>query len=483
MKTQKYTTITGIIVAFTITLVILTACEQLTDSQKTASGDGITYTNWSEWRPTGLAGTEERVSKTDRLHTEQRLTGTGRFTFDLIGGVAAYRVSRGTDIAGIVRIPDYYRPSDEVAFQPITAIGSFSSCSSLTGITIPDSVTVIDDLAFFGCAGLTRITIPTGVTSIDDMTFLGCASLTSITIPNSVTSIGDSAFTNCTGLTSIIIPNNITSIGDRAFTNCTGLTAITIDENNQHYASEGGILYNKEKTMLIAFPSASGTVTIPNSVISIGDRAFFNSTRLTGITIPNSVMSIGDNAFAYCTGLTSLTIPNSITSIGDWAFSFCDSLTSITIPYSITSISDRAFSGCTGLTSITIPNSVTSIGDSAFSSCTSLTSITISNSVTSIGDSAFSGCSGLTSITIPNSVTSIGTQAFSFCNSLTSVTFAVGSNITNANFGDYAFPQGSGNGGGNDLKTAYLAGGAGTYIGSNVEIIWVGGGYSSWTKQ
>ena len=164
--------------------------------------------------------------------------------------------------------------------------------------------------------------------------------------------------------------------------------------------------------------SSLTSITIPNSVTSIGNAAFCDCYRLTSITLPNSVTSIGSSAFSGCSGLTSITIPNSVTSISDYAFNKCSGLTSITIPNSVTSISDYAFYGCSGLTSITIPNSVTSISKYAFSGCSGLTSITLPNSVTSIGGSAFSGCSGLTSITIPNSVTSIGYEAFSGCKNM-----------------------------------------------------------------
>ncbi|MDY4583656.1 MAG: leucine-rich repeat domain-containing protein, partial [Candidatus Onthomorpha sp.] len=120
--------------------------------------------------------------------------------------------------------------------------------------------------------------------------------------------------------------------------------------------------------------------TIPNSVTSIGERAFASCSGLISVTIPNSVTSIADYAFWGCSGLTSVTIPNSVTSIGEWAFSYCISLTSVTIPNSVTSIGGGVFEGCSGLTSITIPNSVTSIGEWAFWGCSGLTSI-VSNAV------------------------------------------------------------------------------------------------------
>ena len=309
---------------------------------------------------------------------------------------------------------------------------AFSRCTNMKSIIIPNSVTTIGAYAFSDCTELTSITIPNSVTRIEENAFSNCPNLHTIKLANEaiysiagifgkqvkecvllggVKTIEESAFSGCTELTSITIPNSVTSIGGGAFSGCTGLTSITI----------------------------------PNLVTSIGGGAFQDCTGLTSITIPNSVTGIGECAFSGCTGLTSVTIPNSVTGIGECAFSGCTGLTSITIPYSVTSIGGGAFQNCTGLTSITIPNSVTDIGERAFSGCTGLTSVTIPNSVTSIGYCALYGCTGLTSVTIPNSVTSIGRSAFRSCTGLTSVT--IGSSVTE--MGNYAFSGCTG------LKTLY----------------------------
>ena len=158
----------------------------------------------------------------------------------------------------------------------------------------------------------------------------------------------------------------------------------------------------------------SGNVVIPEEV------NYMNRIR--------KVTSIGESAFWHCS-ITSVTIPNSVTSIGRYAFEWCSRLTSVTIPNSVTSIGESAFLKCKGLTSVTIPNSVTSIGDYAFRECSGLTSVTIPNSVTSIGESAFRECSGLTSVTIPNSVTSIGDYAFD-CKNLATVVSLIENPLT-----------------------------------------------------
>ena len=250
----------------------------------------------------------------------------------------------------------------------------------VTNLVIPNSVTSIGESAFRGCSSLTSVTIPNSVTSIGYMAFWYCSGLTSIEIPDSVTSIGSYAFSGCIGLTSVTIGNSVTYIGIRAFEDCTGLTSVVWDAKD--CSTSGGF-----GSQVTSFVFGNGVETIPAYCCS--------GMNITSITIPNSVTSIRDNAFYDCSSLTS-----PVYNAHVFAFMPTSYSGAFTIPDGIESITGAAFYGCTGLTSVTIPNSVTSIGESAFDGCTGLTSVTIPNSVTSIRWGAFRGCTGLTSVTI-----------------------------------------------------------------------------------
>ena len=312
-------------------------------------------------------------------------------------------------------------------------------------ITFDGDVTDIGYYAYTSCDSITSITIPDSVTTIGYNAFAWCYSLTSITIPDSVTTIGYNAFACCYGLTSVTIPDNVMTIENGAFVCCFGL-----EEFMGKFAEDNGRILVVDGVLKAFAPAGIFEYTIPDSVTTIGADTFSSCSNLTSITIPDSVTTIEEYAFSGCYSLTSITIPDSVTTIGERAFRDCDSLTSVTIPDSVTAIGDGAFAYCfslaefkgkfaydngrilvvdgvlkafapAGISEYTIPDSVTTIGEATFSNCYSLISVTIPNSVTIIGGYAFASCISLTNVTIPDSVTTIGRFAFSYCESLTSV--------------------------------------------------------------
>ena len=235
--------------------------------------------------------------------------------------------------------------------------------------------------------------IKEGVKVIGDRAFWICDSLRSINIPNSVTTIGNWAFRDCNSLTCITIPSSVVKIIGNPFIGWHG----DLHNESKDFIYEDHVLFNKNKTTLIAYIAKD-----------------------TNYIIPDSVTSIGSDAFSCCHSLTNINIPNSVTNIKSYAFSCCDSLTSINIPNNVTIIGSGAFYGCKSLTCINIPNNVTTIKSGVLGDCKSLTCINIPNNVTTIERSAFIGCESLKNINIPNRVTTIESAAFFGCTFLPS---------------------------------------------------------------
>lgn len=262
------------------------------------------------------------------------------------------------------------------------------------------------------------------VTCIGEYAFNGSSGIKEITIPSSVTTIKPYAFYRSSA-EKISVPSSVTSIGQFAFQDCRSLAEIAVDDSNPNYSSDGGVLYNKDKTLLISYPAGKkDTYAIPSGVTNINDYAFFACSGLTEITIPSSVTSIQESAFNGCNGLTGITIPSGVSSIGSMAFASCSNLTDITIPSSVTSMGISAFSDCTGLKIAIIQFSVNRLEAGTFYNCTNLENITIPSSVTAIGQEAFSNCKSLKTLTMPAGVTSVQESAFANCSSLSDVYYS-----------------------------------------------------------
>lgn len=228
--------------------------------------------------------------------------------------------------------------------------------------------------------------------------------------------------------TSVIIPEQIdgipvVTIGDQAFWQCSKLTSITIPSSVIYIWPRAFIGCNS-LTDLVVDPQNRNYIVEDDVLFDITKTNLVHcpTTKIGEYTIPDSVTAIGYYAFKGCNRLTSVTIPDSITYISDFVFDGCSGLTNITVPDSVTFLGQGVFKNCSGLTSVTLPNAITSIASDTFYDCINLPDITIPDSVTSIGRCAFLNCKKLKSITIPDSVTSIDGSAFSGCSGLANVT-------------------------------------------------------------
>ena len=299
--------------------------------------------------------------------------------YNLIGkGLVAEVTSNPNKYSGDVIIPEKITYEDKE--YTVTSIGSstFSFCSSLTSVVMPNTVTSIGGSAFERCSNLSSVTMSSKLESIGHSAFVQCSSLTSITIPGTVTFIGQWAFENCKSLSSVYI------------TDLDAWCKISFYDGQSNPLCCGGNLFiNNEKAT---------NIVIPNSVTTISSYAFYGFKTMLTLTIAESVTSIGESAFYGCSGLSTLVIPNSVTTINNLAFYACSGLSSLTISNQLSNIDVSVFNGCSSLTSVAIPNSVQEIERYAFAGCSNLSLATIGTGVSRIWECAFKDCGSLADI-------------------------------------------------------------------------------------
>lgn len=330
---------------------------------------------------------------------------------------------------------------------------------SITKVVCQPGVSSIGDFAFKNCFNVISISISDTVKRIGHSAFGVCTNLSSLTIPEGVATIEGWAFANCYSLKTVSLSRTIAYIGDAAFTDCSGLNEFLVDEENPYFSNDSlGVLYNKDKTTLLAAPGAIGeTYAIPDGVEIIGNYSFRNCDNLSSITISDSVTTIGEECFSSCANLMTINIPNSVAIIGDRAFWYCESLDGIwveadnslfcsdstgvlfnksktellcapvsingnyVIPDSVLRINSDAFAHCAGLDSVSMPSNLTDICEKAFLSCTKLKNIIIPESTINIERQAFWYCENLLSITLPIGICNIKSGAFDRCTNLSDV--------------------------------------------------------------
>lgn len=317
----------------------------------------------------------------------------------------------------------------------------YSYRKSIKTIIIGDKIENIGENAFSDFENLTKLEMGEDIKVIGELAFWGCTNLDGVQLGNSLLEIGTGAFMFCNYIYDITIPESVISIGDYAFYSCSHLSSITVDENNKHYSSVNGHLFNKDKTIIIRYsPNNPATsYVIPDSVSTIGECAFDDCTNLREITIPESVTSIGNYAFVYCDNILEIVLPDSIISIGDGAFKYCSGLSNIIIPDSVTYLGEEVFESCDNLTSVKIGKGIKTISPYMFQRCGNLSDVDIGENVTEIGRYAFYHCAELIEIVIPDSVVRIGESAFDLCGSLETVKLGKGVMYIDDNAFKYCF--------------------------------------------
>lgn len=291
--------------------------------------------------------------------------------------------------------------SEIVVEQGVTSIGSFAfSYLDAKQIHLPDSITEIDDYAFFACESLEQIVLP-----------------------ENVEKIGDYAFSQCFSVDGISIPASVKEIGNYAFYNCKALEYINVDEDNPAFCSRDGVLFDKAETVLLSYPSGkkSAEYVVPENTSVIGSGAFGYCKTLTSVELGGKAVSYGDKAFVSCEALKSITLPVGATAISERMFFNCKGLEEVVIPPGVTVIEEGAFAGCSALNGVAFPTSVTEIGERAFSGCSGIKNLTLPAALTKISHRAFDDCSGLVTIELPLLLEEIDNYAFAFCTSLENI--------------------------------------------------------------
>ncbi len=258
---------------------------------------------------------------------------------------------------------------------------AFSTCSKLEKVIFNEGLVTIGERAFYNCTALKSLDLPDTLVTIDRYAFNRCRAITNVTIPNNVKTIGLKAFYECTALESVYISKSVQTIGESAFTDCTELTTIIVDSENSYFCAVDDVLYNKDQTLLIAYPIAKtdSKFVMPDTVVEIANFAFYGCSEVDEITFSSVLKTIGEWTFAYCTSLESIEFPNSLESIDSWSFAYCTGISKMTLSDTMKVVGYGSFAHCTALESLHIPASVETIEEYIITDCAALESITVAD--------------------------------------------------------------------------------------------------------
>lgn len=319
---------------------------------------------------------------------------------------------------GTVKIPSSltYQQKEYI----VTRIGdkAFSDSRELFEVVLPETVTEIGVQTFGACHNLRRLNLPAELKSIGKLAFYFCQKLENIYLPEALETLGDDAFSFARLSNQVVIPASVVDVGIAPFRGCYEVTEFVVDEKNPKYSSHQGVLFNKDTTVLLCYPSEKADFhQIPLSVNKIESKAFAGTKKVKEITIPSSVKHIGSEAFYY-SNLEKITIEDGLEQIDKLAFYSCENLKTIELPNSLKLLAPEVFHACRALKSVKLPISIPHIPEKAFMYCTSLESIEIPSSVIMIDKLAFSNCTLLKSVSIPSTVVLVEYAPFYNCNQL-----------------------------------------------------------------
>ena len=338
---------------------------------------------------------------------------------------------------------------------------AFRGCTRLRAITLPEGLSAIGAAAFDGCR-LETLTVPASVTQIAEGAFSGCGSLREILVqsgnpacvsvdgvlysadrslllcfpaakssrgfrvPEGVTRIAACAFSGYQLTETLYLPASLQEIGAEAFTRCYGLAAFKVDGGCPAFTAADGVLYDKEKRVLLRYPSAktSQRFSVPRGVEEIAPGAFCENYELSSLTLPDSLARIGDRAFSGCSFLRSVSFPRSLLSIGAEAFLSCSRLQEVSLPEGLESLGDQAFAYCYELHSLELPAGLRELGREIFLRCDSLVSVAVPDGFSAIGGAMFRQCGALETVRLPASLSSVGPEAFLECGALKTIRYA-----------------------------------------------------------
>lgn len=309
----------------------------------------------------------------------------------------------------------------------VTMIGkqAFYNCQKLANVTLPEGLLSIGEGAFYSCQTFTEVVIPPHVTVLPDQCFYQCWNVTSFIIPEGVTTAGQYVITG-SSITEIYIPASVTSMLFDSFRDNGSLESFYVNENNPAYCDVDGVLYTKDKSVLMAVPyTREGALTVDPACLEIGPSAIDGCFGITAITLPDGLQKIGAAAFSS-TSISSITIPASVTEMGGGVVSYCENLVYAEINANVADLGGNTFSGCPNLETVVLGPNVRGYGYACFRECSKLTSVTVIEGLTTIDEGCFNNCTLLTGFTIPETVTFVGDQAFDGCKNLSDLEIPAG---------------------------------------------------------